>query len=120
MRPLVYCVDDDVAMRMMYRVIFEDYNVKVFKCGECVTEAMYTEIPDLIVSDLCMPFGDGYSVIDSARRLAPGVPIIIATAMEGTEQRFTVEAMGCRYWNKADKTTALKETAQWLLTTSRD
>ena len=89
----VLVVDDDEDSRDLVSYVLEG-------CGAAVTSvasadaalaAMLVAVPDVIVSDIGMPGGSGYSFIRSVRLLLDekqqSVPAIALTAFAGTEDR---------------------------------
>ncbi len=82
---LILVVDDDTSIQELLRIILtkNGYNVHQATDGE---EAIlkYMEIePDLVISDISMPKGDGFNVaiiIRSKERGGPRVPILLISA----------------------------------------
>ena len=96
----VLVVDDETDTRELLITLFEE-------CGAEVTEAASTSEalemiqkspPDLLVSDIGMPYEDGYVLIRKVRLLDPErggrIPAIALTAYAGTEDRLRVLAAG--------------------------
>ena len=80
--------DDRVTSRFVKSLLEgEGYEVMVANDGEHAIELALEHRPDLIVSDLIMPYRDGYEVVSALRddeRLA-GVPIVILSMKEREE-----------------------------------
>ncbi|MEI7817909.1 MAG: response regulator, partial [Desulfuromonadales bacterium] len=48
-------------------------------------EAFVRHAPDIVVTDILMPYMDGLDMAGEIRKIAPAVPIIVVTAFENTE-----------------------------------
>jgi DNA-binding response OmpR family regulator len=80
----VLVVDDDAALRLLYRFNLEASGVSVFEApdGETALQMLEEELPDVVLLDVMMPGIDGWEV---ARRLAADartnqLPVIFITA----------------------------------------
>lgn len=61
----------------------------------CLDIARVTNrIPQLIISDVCMPGLTGLDVLNRVRRLSPGIPIILITAFGDTLTHQRARALG--------------------------
>lgn len=87
----VLLVDDDPALRMLYRFNLEASGVEVVEAedGEAALEQLGHDLPDVVLLDVMMPGIDGWAV---AERLAAderlrGVPLIFITAHASDEAR---------------------------------
>jgi len=81
-RPLVLVVDDDATLRASVRALLESggYLVSVAgSAGEALSEVR-SQRPDVILTDIYMPLGDGYELISALRSLGDNIRII---AMSG-------------------------------------
>ena len=87
---ILVCEDNDDA-REMYAVLFELYGAKVVTApsGSTGWETFQAHRPDLVISDLQMPDGDGYELVRRIRALpaeAGGLtPAIAVSAADGAE-----------------------------------
>lgn len=88
----VLVVDDEPDVRDLVSVILEDRGAKVTTVGsaqEAFTTLLQKSPPDIIVSDIGMPEGDGYSLIRQIRKLPPEaggeIPAIALTAYASVE-----------------------------------
>jgi DNA-binding response OmpR family regulator len=93
----VLLVDDDAALRALYRFNLEASGVSVVEApdGESALELLQGELPDVVLLDVMMPGVDGWEV---AHRLASdprtaGLPIIFITALADDAAR--VRGMNC-------------------------
>ena len=89
-KPLIFLFEDDldIAGLIRFRLGREGYEVRHFPDGEKAMAAIGEEAPpDLVVTDVMMPFHDGFALV-TAMRAQPAwatVPIIMLTSM-GNEQ----------------------------------
>ena len=81
-RRLILLVDDDArTARRMAQMLREDgYDVEIAADGAAAI-ARLCEVPepDVLVTDLRMPLGDGMSVTRFSRARRPGLPIFVVT-----------------------------------------
>ena len=118
--PVLYVIDDDSAMLVMYyRKLSDGFRVITFKNGELALAALDTVRPDIVLCDLCMPWMDGYEVADRIRCFYPDVPIVIATALHGSEQLVTADALGYGFWKKEPGQYQLLKDLLWRSMNSR-
>ena len=85
----ILVVDDDRAMRTILRsVLSKDFKVTVKNNGfEAMTWLMAGNVPDVIVSDIVMPYLDGCEFIQYIRQndAFASVPIIVLSGHESEE-----------------------------------
>lgn len=78
----VLLVDDDArTVRRLAQMLREDGFCVEVACDGATAVARFghTPFPDVLVTDLLMPYADGLSVGKYARSLRPGLPIIFVT-----------------------------------------
>ncbi len=86
-------VDDEVDARELLRVAVGRCGAQVLTAGSAreALEAIETERPDVLISDIGMPDQDGYDLIRSVRTLPAesggGLPAIALTAYARDEDR---------------------------------
>jgi two-component system alkaline phosphatase synthesis response regulator PhoP len=87
----VLLVDDDPALRLLYRFNLEASGVDVVEApdGESALQLLESELPDVVLLDVMMPGLDGWAV---AERLAgdprtASLPVIFITARAEDEAR---------------------------------
>ncbi|MEQ5261376.1 response regulator, partial [Morganella morganii] len=75
-------VDDDSSIRwVLERAISrEGMSCKTFEHANDVLNALNTEIPDVLLSDIRMPDIDGLSLLKIIKEQCPTLPVIIMTA----------------------------------------
>lgn len=91
MRKQILVIDDDMAMRLfLTNMLSERYAVS---CANNGMEACHWlssgNIPDLIISDMCMPEMDGLELLKvlSSNGLYKNIPVIILSTMEDNHTR---------------------------------
>ncbi|HHN64671.1 MAG TPA: response regulator [Nitrospirae bacterium] len=111
----ILVVDDDPAIRMLYKEELEDegYEVVVASSGKEALELFEKESPDLVTLDILMPDMDGIQVLRKMKEMRPRLPIIMSTAYDYRDD-FAVWASEA-YVVKSSDTTELKETIRRLL-----
>ena len=80
-RPRVLVVDDEASIRdlLTQTLTLADYVVDAAPDGAEAVDRMKTQAYNLLVADLRMPGLDGLSVINEARRMNAGLPVIMIT-----------------------------------------
>lgn len=84
-RPRVLCIDDDPEIGRTLEIRFRNYEVDV-RVAYFGTHGFFeaiTESPDLIMTDVGMPSGDGHFVLESLRnnQKTYDVPVVVLTGM---------------------------------------
>ncbi len=84
MDPLIWVIDDEDSIRFVFDRALNSNGIshRTFKSGDEALEALKTEIPDVIVSDINMPGTqtDGLTLITKVHEVDPNIPVIIITA----------------------------------------
>ena len=87
--PSVLIVDDDVAILVLVELALANagYDVVTATNGAEALERVVDVTPDLVISDISMPDGDGLTFVQRLRELPNGrsVPFIFLTALGSTE-----------------------------------
>ncbi len=89
-RRLVLVVDDDAGLRDSIRALLESMGFLVSTAAnarEAVME-LGAQRPDVILTDIYMPGGDGYELISAIRSFGENIPII---AMSGGAFQFGIK-----------------------------
>ena len=80
-RPRILIIDDDVGFRDLLRIHLSaaGYQVQVAEDGVTGGRALLAQAPDLIVSDVNMPFLDGFELLSLLRADAEtaSIPVIL-------------------------------------------
>jgi DNA-binding response OmpR family regulator len=81
-RSSVLVIEDDPAIRegLVDALGFDGYRVLQAETAPAGTESALRSHCDLVLLDLMLPGGDGFSVLTEIRRLKPKLPVIILTA----------------------------------------
>ncbi len=81
MKP-IWVVDDDHAIRFVLEKALarEHFEVRSFSNPREVLAALADELPQVLVSDIRMPGGNGIDLLAEVKRCYPGLPVIIMTA----------------------------------------
>ena len=81
MKP-IWVVDDDHAIRFVLEKALarEHFDVRSFTNPRDVLAALADELPQVLVSDIRMPGGNGIDLLAEVKHRHPGLPVIIMTA----------------------------------------
>jgi len=81
MKP-IWIVDDDQSIRFVLEKALarEDLPVRSFTNPRDVLEALESDEPQVLVSDIRMPGGSGIDLLGKVKERHPGLPVIIMTA----------------------------------------
>jgi len=101
----ILVVDDDEIFRETLTSYlaskWKNYKVMAAEDGEKAIEILQANAVSLIITDLIMPYADGYKVIAFASTFKPTIPLIIMTAAWSLELASLVSKMGVvRYIEK--------------------
>ena len=83
----VFVVDDDQSVRWVLEKAMRQagMDVQTFERGEHLLDALASETPDVLVTDVRMPGMDGITLLDRVSRFCPNVPVIVITAHSDLE-----------------------------------
>ncbi|MBI4245349.1 MAG: sigma-54-dependent Fis family transcriptional regulator [Planctomycetes bacterium] len=83
----VFIVEDDTDMResCSYALKINGYTTLEASSPAMVEKILQQEFVSLIITDLRMPDGGGLQVVETAKKIAPEIPIIIITAYPTVE-----------------------------------
>jgi two-component system nitrogen regulation response regulator GlnG len=86
MKP-VWIVDDDRSIRWVFEKALtrENIDFRAFSSANEVIEALESEQPQVVVSDIRMPGTDGFALLQTLKERCPGTPVIIMTAYSDLE-----------------------------------
>ncbi|MDX2316765.1 MAG: sigma 54-interacting transcriptional regulator [Gammaproteobacteria bacterium] len=78
----ILLVDDDPGLLRLLsiRLNAAGYEVRAVQSGEIALEAVETQRPDLVITDLRMDRMDGMQLLDELNRRCTGLPVLILTA----------------------------------------
>ena len=89
--PHILIVDDNADVRMLIREVLSRMTSLIDECGngQDAVERLRENRYDLVLTDICMPYLDGYGVLDYIRRMSlstrPGVIVISGNISSGEE-----------------------------------
>ena len=91
MKP-VWIIDDDQSIRWVLEKALARASIpsRSFECAADALEALETEEPGVLVTDVRMPGEDGLSLLHRIKQRLPALPVIVMTAF--TDLNSTVEA----------------------------
>jgi two-component system KDP operon response regulator KdpE len=96
--PVVLCIDDDPQVSEVIRDRLNDYEVKLLAAFSGMQGLWLAAInkPDVIITDLLMPMGDGATIIGCLKHNAKtaSIPIIVLTAKRESGLRPRMEKIG--------------------------
>jgi CheY-like chemotaxis protein len=80
----ILVAEDNAALRLLYTIWLESagHDVTTAVDGRDAIAQIQRRIPDAAVLDVEMPYVDGLAVCRYLHALAPGVPILVVTALE--------------------------------------
>jgi DNA-binding response OmpR family regulator len=98
----ILIIDDDVAVRYTLARILRGagHDVTIANDGEHGMESLYSDPPELVITDLIMPRLDGIETIRQIRRWQPEVKII---AISGGTRTMNVDGLATALETGADQ-----------------
>ena len=86
-RDRILVVDDDENMVYIIKDALQHEGYEVSTAGDGATGIQLVSIkhPDLVIADVMMPGMDGFSMLESIRRIGYNMPVLILTARTDTE-----------------------------------
>lgn len=95
-RRILFAEDDDLLASLLnFRMARSGYDVIHAKNGKIVKEYLNKSLPDIIVSDIMMPYFSGIELIDYVRNvLKSSIPIIIISAADNEENVLNAFKLG--------------------------
>lgn len=114
---MIFVVDDEANNRLLLKTYLtaEGYNVRFARNGQEALRTVSDIKPDVIVLDVMLPKMDGYDVCRELKSSEEYkyIPIILATALRGNEERIRGIESGAddfisKPYNKVELTTRIK------------
>ncbi len=95
-KSLLLAEDDDLLASLLeYRLKKGGYEVKLCKDGKEVKDYLASHLPDIIVSDIMMPYFSGMELIDFVRnKINSLIPIIIISSAGNEENILNAFELG--------------------------
>lgn len=109
----ILVVDDSPVDRLLVGKLLEsqeDWQVQYAGDGQKAIEAIRDDLPDIVVTDLQMPYVDGLELVKHVKQTNPSIPIVLITG-HGSE-RVAMEALRCGAANYTPKNCLHKDLAR--------
>lgn len=92
----ILLVDDEMAIRSTYSLLLGEngYSVVTADCKENALAAFGSQAFDLVITDLVMSGGDGFSLIEEIKDTSPQTPVIAFTGKLSTSVGEYVRLVG--------------------------
>lgn len=121
----ILIIDDDVGFRDLLRIHLSaaGYQVQVAEDGVAGGRALLAQTPDLIVSDLYMPFLDGFELLSLLRSAAEtaSIPVILISGRsDGDTMARAVELGAADFLTKPLTRDQLLESVEACLSRIKD
>jgi len=88
-RPTVLCVDDDPDVTRFIKRLLSNYDLNVVceSCGRLAILDIFQNRPDVIITDLRMPDGDGRHLLNELANNSQtaSIPVIVLTGLRGSQ-----------------------------------
>lgn len=83
----VLLIEDDILLIKTLEFVLkkEDYQVTACKDGLSAIEKIPVVVPDLIITDIMLPFHSGLEIIAFAKKHYKNIPIIVISSLEEEE-----------------------------------
>ncbi len=89
----ILIIEDDllISSLVQFRLKKDGYQTFLVQDGNEGTKAIESWDPDLIITDVMIPFKSGIEIIHFARKSKPNTPIIVLSSL-GEEEKIVLEA----------------------------
>lgn len=88
-QPTILCVDDDPDITRFIELTLSNYDVDVIRdcCGRLGIWDAYQSLPDVIITDVRMPDGDGTHLLEELKRntRTAHIPVIVFTGQRDAQ-----------------------------------
>jgi two-component system response regulator YesN len=114
----ILIADDNVAQRRFLQLLLamDGHNIIVVEDGLEALEYLQTHSPDLVLSDVNMPYMTGLELCQQVKRVKPKLPVILLTSMDDDmTERLAKEARVDAFIRKPVVGKGLREQVQRLL-----
>ena len=118
-RKLIYVVDDEESIRTyLLQELEDDYTTVGFENGRQALDAISSQKPDLIISDIMMPETDGWTLCRKVKRnyKTSHIPVVLLTALGDDRNKAQgIEIGADMYLEKPFNTEILKKIIRTML-----
>ncbi|MCK5208876.1 MAG: response regulator [Candidatus Aureabacteria bacterium] len=78
----ILIVDDSLWWRKRMSKLVESmgHEIMTLGCVENTLNALNLSLPDCIITDLIMPDGEGFQIVEAVNKKNPQIPVIVLTA----------------------------------------
>ena len=92
----ILCIDDEPMMTLTTADYLRDHGHEVFEAnsGKEGLRVFQERRPDLVLSDLRMPDGDGFQVIEEISRRSPDTPVVIVSGAASVQEAVKTLRLG--------------------------
>ncbi|MDA0312834.1 MAG: sigma-54 dependent transcriptional regulator [Gemmatimonadetes bacterium] len=96
----ILLVDDETAILETLSILFRSagYDVSVADSGLRALEALATDKPDIVLTDIRMPGATGLEVLEKAREIDPEMAVILMTAQASLQSAVRAVNEGAYYY----------------------
>ena len=92
MKKILLIEDDNLIISILdFLLKKEGYEIHIAKDGNEGIEKVKTIIPDLIITDIMLPYKSGMEITAFTKKNYPSIPVIIVSAL-GKEDQTVIEA----------------------------
>jgi len=82
MKKILFVEDDELILKMVeFKLKKEGYLVSIAKDGNAAIENFNSFKPDIVVTDIMMPFKSGLEITYLIKKAQPDIPVIILSAL---------------------------------------
>jgi two-component system NtrC family response regulator len=102
----ILLIEDDGELRRRVASVLRRDGYHVVECpdgdaaidwlGDCVFDGYYERLPALIISDVRLPYFDGFEILEAMRQALSRVPVILITPFPDDEIYRRAFALGAR------------------------
>jgi DNA-binding response OmpR family regulator len=108
----ILLVDDDAELRLLYAEVFQNANYEVLQASDGVEglDLASREIPDVIFTGIVMPRMDGFSMIESLKKMVTtsNIPVVISSHMGREEDQKKANEIGAKDFIVRDMTSPVE------------
>ncbi len=92
----VLVIDDESSMRELLDIMLRKEGFEVIAAGgrKQAAEALAREVPDLVITDVKLPDGDGIEILRHVKAASPDTVVIVMTAYGSTEAAVAAMKLG--------------------------